>query len=1208
MDSKFGEQMVSASKDSIQQGTLELTQSARRDGKFPIDRLVDTLQSGGEPIGVQAVGGGLRAAVLATVSEQLERPVVVITERAEQAERLAGDLNNFVGQEEDSSRSTPWTDRALWYPSFDVGPFYRATADRKIAMRRLATLHALTDRKPPRFVVTSGTAAMRKTVPRQSFEAHRRRFGVGQMLENDELRKVLTDCGYTEVSVVEDRGTYAVRGDVVDIFSPHEEYPFRLERWGDEIAEVRLFHPETQRSLSSRSECAVYPVREAILDEESVTRAIGGLRRLSAELERPFGALRETIADLQAGLHLVGIEALLPALHEEMEDIFDYLPSNALVVVAEPEAVLQRTDEVWERRKREREEALSQGEYAFEMSAYFRSPEKTKRQLVDRRQVEWRRIEVLEEDSTAQWPKALESVAFEVRENTDVVQIRRHYHGAEHTVKALAERLEDWKEQYGRIAFVCRTQAQVERLVELLAGFGRDAGEYVGPLDLGEPAPPPADEIEVYRGTLSSGFRSALRGVALVSGVELFGQRVRTRSNKSLTEHAEITHFKDLSAGDLVVHVDFGVARYQGIEHLHVEGVGNDFLYLEYADGDKLYLPVHRLGRVQKYVGSSDGVALDKMGGTRWDRTKERVKQNIREIAGDLLSLYAKREMAKGIAYSPPDEFFRRFEEAFPFEETPDQERAIEEVLDDMTRVRPMDRLICGDVGFGKTEVAMRGAMKAVIDGRQVAMLVPTTLLCEQHLISFRERMEEFGVRVEALSRFRTGKESRQILEDAKAGKVDVLIGTHRLLSADVEFKRLGLLVVDEEQRFGVKHKERIKRMKSDIDVLTLTATPIPRTLQMSLLGIRDLSIISTPPHNRLAVRTHVAKFSDGIIREAVMRELSRGGRVFFVHNRVSTIEEIAEHLRGVVPEARIGIGHGQMQESALEKVMYEYIHGDINVLLCTSIVESGLDIPNANTIIVNRADMFGLSQLYQLRGRVGRGNTRAYSYLLVPARRQLKSDAQKRLEVMQTHTDLGSGFHVASYDLEIRGAGNLLTEDQSGHVAAVGLDLYTDLLEEAVNDLRGEDFDEEIEPEVNIAVEAYIPDTYIPATSLRLMFYKRFSLARSHDEESAIFEEMVDRFGDPPSAVRNLRRLIAIKVDLRRLRIHRFDAGMSAMSLDLDRSTPLDPGRVVEMVNESAGKWRLTSEMKLIYRLKVDESSRPLKTARQVLDQLLSL
>ena len=1205
MGSKIAEEMAGNGEVS-RDGHLTWKKMAPRGSKYPVGELVERLESGEVPLAVQGVGGGLRAAVLAELSERLQRPVVVVTERAEQAERLAGDLELFVNREQEAGSA--FRERSVWYPSFDVGPFYQATADRKVALGRLAALHEMTEERPPRFVVTSMGAALRKTLPRETFEAQRRRFAVGDLLENDELHLVMRRCGYTEVSLVEDPGTYAVRGDVVDVYPPHRPGPVRIERWGDEIAEIRAFQAETQRSLEVLGECAVYPVREAILDEESVTRAIGKLRELNRELDRPFGALRETIADLQAGLHIVGIEALLPALHEEMEDVFSYLPDEALVVAAEPEALVRRGEAIWEKRAQEWEEARRDGEYVFDVGAYYRPGEEATGELAARRDVEWRRIEVLEEAQAVGWPAASEGVEFQVRENTDVVQLRRHYQGVEYLVKALAERIGEWKEIYGRIAFVCRTDAQADRLVELLEGFEQKAARKKGAIPITAPAPAPAAEVEVYRGELSTGFRSELRGVALISGVELFGNRVPTRQKKSITEHAEISHFKDLSAGDLVVHLDFGVARYRGIEHLEVEGVGNDFLHLEYAGGDKLYLPVYRLGKVQKYIGSAAGVALDKMGGTRWDRTKEKVKENIRAIAGDLLALYAKREMAKGIAFSPPDEFYRQFEEAFPFEETPDQAQAIEDVQEDMMRVRPMDRLICGDVGFGKTEVAMRAAMKAVVDGKQVAMLVPTTLLCEQHLISFRERMEEFGVRVEALSRFRTSAQSRKIIKDAEKGTVDILIGTHRLLSQDVEFRNLGLLVVDEEQRFGVKHKERIKRMKADIDVLTLTATPIPRTLQMSLLGIRDLSIIATPPHNRLAVRTHVAKFSDGIIREAIMRELSRGGRVFFVHNRVSTIEEIATHLRAVVPEARIGIGHGQMNESELEEVMYDYIHGDINVLLCTSIVESGLDIPNANTIVVNRADRFGLSQLYQLRGRVGRGDARAYCYLLVPARKKLKDDAQKRLEVMQTHTDLGSGFHVASYDLEIRGAGNLLSEDQSGHVAAVGLDLYTELLEEAINDLRDEDVEEEIEPEVNIKEEAYIPDDYIPATSLRLMFYKRFSLARSHDELEAIFEEMVDRFGSAPSAVRNLRRLIGIKVDLRRVRAHRLDCGMSAISIDLDRSTTLNPGHVVEMVNQSGGKWRLTSDMKLIYRLKVDESSRPMKTSRQVLDRLLAL
>ncbi len=1198
--------MLYAQDQEEVQGTLELTEFGGGAGKFPVDDLVQALEKGEGPVGVQAIAGGLQAAVLAEVSARTGRPVAVITERAEQAERLADDLKLFVADQ--APVNARWREKSVWMPSFDVGPFYQATADRKVALGRLAALHEISEEKPPRFFVASAGAAMRRTIPRDRFDAYRRRFAIGDVVDNDDLRQIMRDCGYTEVSVVEDRGTYAIRGDVIDLFSPHEERPFRIERWGDEIAEIRLFHPETQRSLEMRGEAAVFPVREAILDEPSVKSAIGKLRELNTEMERPFGALRDLIADLQAGLHIVGIEALLPALHPELEDLFDYLPQEMIVVVAEPEAVVRRVEAIWEKRIGEQAAAREEGEYAFEAGEYYRAPQSARQALQRERDLEWRRLHVLDENRGGQWTAAEQRLEFQVRENTDVIQIRRHFQGAQATIKAWTERLAGWRGKYGRIAVVCRTSAQADRLVELLESFEQPAQICEGELDLATAAAPPTEVVDVYRGDLSTGFRSELQGVALVSGTELFGNRVRTSSSRSITEHAEITHFKELSVGDLVVHVDFGVARYQGIEHLHMAGVGNDFLYLEYADGDKLYLPVHRLARVQKYIGAADGVRLDKMGGTRWDRTKERVKENIREIAGDLLKLYARREMAKGIAFSPPGEFYRQFEEAFPFEETPDQQRAIDDVMEDMTRIRPMDRLICGDVGFGKTEVAIRAAMKAVVDGKQAAVLVPTTLLAEQHAISFRERMDEFGVRVESLSRFRSSAESKKILAEAAEGKVDVLIGTHRLLSKDVEFRALGLLVVDEEQRFGVKHKEKIKRLKSDIDVLTLTATPIPRTLQMSLLGIRDLSIIATPPHNRLAVRTHVAKFGDGIVREAVMRELSRGGQVFFVHNRVSTIHEIGERLKSIVPEARIGIGHGQMKEGDLEEVMLKYIRGDINVLLCTSIVESGLDIPNANTIIVNRADMFGLSQLYQLRGRVGRGDTRAYAYLLVPARRKLPDDAQKRLEVIQTYTDLGSGFHVASYDLEIRGAGNLLSDDQSGHVAAVGLDLYTELLEEAIHDLSGEDFDQEIDPEVNIKVEAYVPEDYIPATSLRLMFYKRFSLARTHEELEQIFEEMVDRFGNPPEAVRNLRRLIGIKIDLKKIRAHRMDAGMSAISVELDRSTTLDPGKVVSMVNGSGGKWRLTSEMKLIYKLKVDESSRPMKTSREILDRLLSL
>ncbi|RAL22175.1 transcription-repair coupling factor [Lujinxingia litoralis] len=1185
-----------------------------REERYPVEVLAERIGDG-QAVEVQAGGGGLMAAVLADLSGRLGRPVVVLTAEERAAERLADDLRLFCGEVEDLGEveglapvDETLQEVVVHYPSYDVGPFYQATADRRVTMGRLAALHTLSGERPPRYVVSSVGAAIRRTLSPQVFAHHSHRLEVESTLDNERLREVMGHLGYSEVPVVEDPGTFAVRGDIVDIYSPHEEHPVRVERWGDEVAEIRQFHRETQRSIEERSHCDIFAVREAILDKENVGRAIGRLRALSAEMGRPSSDLRDLIADLQAGLHVVGIEALVPALYQEMGDLLDYVPADAVVVVLEPGALMARARGIWEKRRREFEASRADEEYVFEVGEYYRGVPAMGDWLGERLAVEWRRVAMIEDAAERGWAVPEERVEFRVRENNDVIALRKHFQGVEQTVKALGEKLPEWKERYGRICFACRTRAQSERLVELLGSYGHDAMVLPAPLDISEPVPPPADVLEVYAGELSAGFRSELLGVALISGVELFGQRVVTHERKSITEHAAISHFKDLNDGDLVVHVDFGIGRYRGIAHLDVEGIANDFLHIEYAGGDKLYLPVYRLGRVQKYIGGGDNIALDKLGGTRWDRTKEKVKENIRELAGDLLALYAKRELTKGIAFSPPDAFYEEFEQAFPFDETPDQARAIHEVLRDMGKARPMDRLICGDVGFGKTEVGIRAAMKAVMDGKQVAVLVPTTLLSEQHAISFEKRVKAFGARVAAINRFRSAKEVKEILADTAAGKIDVLIGTHRILSKDVEFADLGLLVVDEEQRFGVAHKEKIKQLRANIDVLTLSATPIPRTLQMSMLGIRDLSIIATPPHNRLSVRTHVARFSDSVVREAIMRELGRGGQVFFVHNRVQTIEEMARHLREIVPEARIGIGHGQMGEGKLEEVMYAYIRGEINVLLCTSIVESGLDIPNANTIIVNRADMFGLSQLYQLRGRVGRGSQRAYAYLLVPARRTLPDDAQKRLEVIQTYTDLGSGFHVASYDLEIRGAGNLLSDDQSGHVVAVGLDLYTELLEEAIGDIRGQELEDALEPEVNIPVEAYIPETYIPATSLRLMFYKRFSLARSGDELALIFEELVDRFGDPPNSVRNLRDLISVKIDLRRIGSQRLDAGMSAIALELDQRTPLDPARVLELVSASGGRWRLTAEMKLIYKLKVDESAQLMRTSRAILNQLLAL
>lgn len=1164
---------------------------------YPIARLIESLESD-QVAYTHASTRSLMVATLSDYSVKTQRPICVVAPSNDEAQALLRDFEIFVSGYADEDL----VDTVLLYPEEEVGPYHLTSPDRRLALQRMTALWTLAQPAAPRILITTPGALMRKTLTAELVREHSALWKVGDILTNEQIRAHLQACAYSEVPLVEDPGTFAIRGDIVDVYSPAHPHPIRMERWGDDVSELRSFDPQTQRTISEVMAIHTFPIREEILTDAHVKHARDAIRVLGADLNYPSKRVSQMVQDLDARMHFAGIDALLPGFYEEMTGLAGHLRPNTTIVLMDRATGYEAASHLEALRHEEHAACLEESELVFPVESHYLSADAVFADLERFQRIEHglRVIESVEE--------GVEVLEFSARTNADVVALRKRTGKVEETIQHLMPEIDQWRELYGRICFVCKTRGQVDRLVALLRQYDEDPLVLEPPVDVSEPIPPPTGVIEIYQGNLADGFRSELLSLALISGQDLFGHRAgaaQKPSSPSILEHAAISHFRDLSIGDLVVHLDFGIGKYQGLVRLEVEGVSNEFLLIEYHGTDKLYLPIYRLSRIQKYIGSTEGVRVDKLGGQTWSKTKEKVKANIREIAADLLKLYAERELRKGFAFSPPDEHFREFEDAFPFDETPDQARAIEDVLADMCRPRPMDRLVCGDVGFGKTEVAIRAAMKAALDGRQTAVLVPTTILAEQHLVSFRKRCEPFGVRVEALSRFRSPKETKEIIDAAKAGKVDVLIGTHRLLSKSVEFRDLRLLIVDEEQRFGVAHKEKIKQLRTNLDCLTLTATPIPRTLQMSLLGIRDLSVIATPPHDRLPVRTHVAKFNDVLIREAIMRELNRGGQVFFVHNRVQTIPEIYEHLGKIVPEARVAIAHGQMDETKLEEVMVSYVQGDTNVLLASSIIESGLDIPNANTILINRADMFGLAQLYQLRGRVGRGKERAYAYMLVPARQKVTPDAEKRLEVIQTYTELGSGFQVATYDLEIRGAGNLLSDDQSGHVAAVGLDLYNELLEEAVAEIRGNVHESDVEPEVNIPLEASLPDTYIPATSLRLMFYKRFSLSRSLDELYETFGEMVDRFGEPPAEVLTLRDVIGIKVRLRHLKASRLDIGPSSVRIDLLPDTPIDPGKLLDFIQTTRGKLKLTPEMKLLYSLSPDESSKPLATCDDLLKTL---
>jgi transcription-repair coupling factor (superfamily II helicase) len=746
----------------------------------------------------------------------------------------------------------------------------------------------------------------------------------------------------------------------------------------------------------------------------------------------------------------------------------------------------------------------------------------------------------------------------------------------------LVEHLKAWEKQ--RVVFVAPTKADATRLRELLANYNYQ-------LPLVESSLPVLLERTDFAqaiicGQLNHGFRMPEAGLVMVTFDEIFGTRKRQPAGTTKRHPSHfLTSLSELKQDDFVVHLDHGIGVYRGLKFLKVAGVEGEFLHLEYEGGDRLYLPVDRINMVQKYIGG-DGAqpALDRLGGTSWEKVKAKARKSIFAMAEELVQLYALREAREGTAFALPDAMYQEFEAAFEYEETPDQQRAIDETLAGMHNKKPMDRLICGDVGYGKTEVAMRAAFLAVEGGKQVAVLAPTTILAQQHLQTFRHRFRNHPVRIEMVSRFLTNKEIAEILQDTTTGKVDIVIGTHRLLQKDVEFKNLGLVIIDEEHRFGVVHKERLKKLRQLVDVLSLTATPIPRTLHMSLVGIRDLSIIETPPVDRLAIQTYVTRYDDRLIRDAILREIDRGGQVFFLHNRVETIDRLALKLAELVPEAKFAVAHGQMRPKELEKVMLDFFNNQTQVLVCSAIIESGLDFPNANTIIINRADRFGLAQLYQLRGRVGRSHRHAYAYLLIPGEQAITPDAEKRLRALQEIDGLGGGFKLAMHDLEIRGAGNLLGEQQSGQIHAVGFELYTEMMEKAIQELRGEDVSPEVDPEIRLGIPAYFPDSYIPDANQRLYFYKRLASLRDDQELAELKEEVVDRFGPYTTVVENLFLVMNLRRTLKEFLVQQISVADGRVYLLFHPESPLKVDKILELIQKQKNRFRLTPDGRLSF------------------------
>lgn len=1147
--------------------------------------------------------GATRAWVLSRLAKASRAPLLCVTADDDAADALASDLAFFLGG--DGTKASP---TVLRLPADEVLPWDELLADSAIVTERLCALYHLAAGTRFPALVVSARALHRKVVPPAVMRTLSRLVKLGDDVGRDALALALAGMGFRNAPLVEDPGTFSLRGDILDVWAPLQDEPARLEFFGDTIESMRRFDPETQRTSEKLTQLPIFPARELFLSEETKSTAITAIRDLAEHQRVPSSRVRERVEQVRDGMASAGLEALLPGFFAGgLSSLFDYLPSWSpapLLWLDEPASQAQVLDDLFVDVDRSFEDAVRRQELTMPPSAHFLSREDVQARLSSFRVVVGGGLSL---DHRADERPPL---GFHFGATKELREAIRSHHGEEGALTPLIERLERWRDDKVLTAIACGSKGQAERLERLLKERGVKVKTHQAALDALEDAFDPRRLAHLFVGQVSAGFVDVPGRLVVLSDDDIFGARARRRVRRRRADAAGfVASFQDLKEGDLCVHAEFGVCRYRGLTTMQVAGVNADFLALEFAAKDKVYLPVSRMRLLSKFTGGDPSkVALDRLGTNSWEKKKQLVREQLLQMAADLLRLYAERRAHPGYAFSEPDRYYRQFEADFEFETTVDQQKAIDDVLGDMAKPLPMDRLVCGDVGYGKTEVAMRAAFKAVLDRKQVAMLVPTTLLAHQHFNSFKRRFDGYPVTVEVVSGLRKQSEVRDVMRRAQEGRLDVLVGTHKLLSGDIAFRDLGLVIVDEEQKFGVKQKEFLRKLKSTVDTLTLTATPIPRTLNMAMSGMRDMSLITTPPADRRAIRTFVNRFDPQLLKDAITRELQRGGQVFVVHNRISSLPSMEKLLNELVPHAVVSTAHGQMAEGELERVMLDFVEKRAQILLSTSIIESGLDIPSANTIIVNRADQFGLGQLYQMRGRVGRSKERAYAYLLVPQGRGVGKDAMRRLEVLQAFTELGAGFSIAAHDLEIRGAGNLLGKEQSGSIEAVGFDLYSQMLEEAVAEVQGEPLRTVVEPEVNLPVPAYLPDFYVPDVHQRLVLYKRFSQAPHPDDLNDLRAELVDRFGDCPEEVDTLHELMMLKIDLRALQLRSLDGGPGRIVVTLGADALLDGHKVATLVQRSKGVYRLTPELKLVAKLDAALKGKDfIPAARKVVRDLVS-
>jgi transcription-repair coupling factor (superfamily II helicase) len=1138
-----------------------------------------------------------RSLYLPLFARAAESPVVVIV-----ADNKAADYLQLVLRATSELTGAIDPGRVLRLPAPDVLPFENMSPHPDIQEQRASVLWKIATGAAAIVIVPVEAASMR-VFPAAYYSSLACILRREEEIDIDVVTAHLSTVGYTAMDIVEMPGQFTRRGGILDVYSPEMDRPVRVELFGDEIESIRKFEPDSQRSSSPLDEALLLPLTETPVSEKLLAAVHMRLRggRLEAG-DDPDAVARIVAAE---GVSVFPGWEFFSAVAGADRTLFDLFP-RVQVFVEEP-AMIENQAGRWWSKVEQRHERSGIGSLVTPADIYL-SPDQLLWKIASLPGLELDQlgaIDVLEEASDA-----LGEVAFTSRPTL-------RFHGS---IPVFLEQIKTLAAAGTRMLLIAPNQGEVERLAGLLREYGQ-------PYRLGSRAMHPGSE-NIYDETsyLAGDFRTPIlvrsaipAGVSLPeSNLIIFGANdfsdeadvaarpapVRSKSKTA----AFVSDFRDLAVGDYVVHVEHGIARYLGLKEIEQDGIKLEFMVLEFAERARLYVPLTRLDLIQKYRSTDAGPApvLNRLGTQQWSKAKARVRKAMRDMADELLKLYAQRKAAEGHAFPADNDFQHEFEDAFDYNETEDQISAIADIKRDMESTVPMDRLLVGDVGYGKTEVAMRAAFKAVQDGRQVAILTPTTVLAFQHFETFKSRFRQFPINVEMISRFRTPREQKLILERVEAGKVDILIGTHRILSKDLQFHNLGLLVVDEEQRFGVRHKERLKQMRREIDVLAMSATPIPRTLHMSLAGLRDMSVIETPPKDRMAIQTVVAKFDEKLIRSAIELELERGGQVYFVHNRVETIFEIAAKIHELVPQARVVVGHGQMSEGELERVMLAFMHGEYDVLVATTIIENGLDIPLANTIIVSRADRHGLSELYQLRGRVGRSNRRAYSYLLIPGEQELTEIARRRLAALKEFSDLGAGFKIAALDLELRGAGNMLGGEQSGHIEAVGFEMYTSMLEHAVNELKGEEHPERPVTQLNLGISLRIDETYIAEENQRLRIYKKIAGAQDSAALNDVRAEMEDRYGELPSSVLHLLQAAALRLRCEQLGVSQVDRKRDQLQIRFTGQANVDPGRLMKLVAKNAKKGaQFTPQGLLRLPLKANEPQEVFAELEALLEEL---